>query len=359
MKNTKMAIVVGMALVIFLAGCNAANQGKIKVGAILPLTGSSSIWGENEQKGISLALEDLKAQGIENVEVITEDSQSKDAPAVTAAQKLISLDDVDLIYTSLTGPSIAVAPVANSSGKLHLYKAATQVPINNFPENSLKTGYYNYEIDCSVFGELLAKNNYKKIAYVAAKKDFSTECKRGIANSAPSVAIDEYSYEVSNEDFMSILTKIRESEYDAIVITGYNADFLKFYSKMSQLKINTTVLCAGSEDCLSENPDLMPLGMVYFGAYIDNNFKEKLLAKYANMSILEQSIAATSYDMVRFVSEAYSVCPSRQRECLKKAIQDSKLDTAIDSEGFQGGSFLKLKVRLFEVNETKGVIELK
>ncbi|MES2216001.1 MAG: penicillin-binding protein activator [Patescibacteria group bacterium] len=94
-------------IIIFIVHQNKVvpqPQAPIKIGALLSLTGGASAWGENSQKGIALAVEEVNAKGGINgrqVEVLYEDTASDPKVSVSAFQKLISLDHVDAIIGPL------------------------------------------------------------------------------------------------------------------------------------------------------------------------------------------------------------------------------------------------------------------
>ena len=81
-----------------------ADSEPIKIGALLSLTGGASAWGENAQKGIALATEEINKNGGINgkqVEIIYEDTASDPKVAVSAFQKVTSFDRVDAIIGPL------------------------------------------------------------------------------------------------------------------------------------------------------------------------------------------------------------------------------------------------------------------
>ncbi|MDD5148332.1 MAG: ABC transporter substrate-binding protein, partial [Candidatus ainarchaeum sp.] len=51
-----------IALAILFAGCTQQGE-KIKVGAVLPFTGSSGITGESSRNGLDLALGEINSSG--------------------------------------------------------------------------------------------------------------------------------------------------------------------------------------------------------------------------------------------------------------------------------------------------------
>lgn len=86
-----------------------SNQ-TIKIGALLSLTGGASAWGENAQKGIALAVEEVNKNGGVNgrqVEIIYEDTASDPKISVSAYQKVTSFDHVDAIIGPLNQTEIA------------------------------------------------------------------------------------------------------------------------------------------------------------------------------------------------------------------------------------------------------------
>ena len=88
MKTLKFIII--LLIVTGLTSC-IRNSDKIKLGAVIPLTGKLSEMGEAEKNGMNLAIDELKKEGI-NLQLITEDSKSNPKDGVTAARKLIDID---------------------------------------------------------------------------------------------------------------------------------------------------------------------------------------------------------------------------------------------------------------------------
>jgi len=80
-----------------------------KIGVILPLTGELALFGEKVRRGIELAASDGQGE----FDLIFEDSASSPVKAVTAFQKLTSIDSVKFIIGPAgPGETLAVAPLA-------------------------------------------------------------------------------------------------------------------------------------------------------------------------------------------------------------------------------------------------------
>ena len=85
------------------------EQPKIKIGALLPLSGDAAAYGENVKQGIELALKGT------NFEVIYEDGKCEGPDAVTAIQKLINLDGVVGVIGVFVGVPHVIFIVADVS----------------------------------------------------------------------------------------------------------------------------------------------------------------------------------------------------------------------------------------------------
>lgn len=102
-----MFLVIGVAVVV-LVGWQAyqrrqENSGTIKIAALLSTSGGAAAWGENAQKAIALATEELNQKGGINgkqEEVLYKDTGSDPKQAVSTYRQATSLDHV----TAVLGP---------------------------------------------------------------------------------------------------------------------------------------------------------------------------------------------------------------------------------------------------------------
>src|SRR5437016_7617943 len=78
-----------------------AQGAKVKIGFINSITGPEAPIGENLSNGVTLALEDLKKQGID-VDLVKEDDTGKPEKAMAAFEKLSTRDDVAGIVGAYT-----------------------------------------------------------------------------------------------------------------------------------------------------------------------------------------------------------------------------------------------------------------
>lgn len=113
-------IVIAVALFFFRGRWSPQNNESIKIGAMLVLSGDGAAWGENARKSIDLAVQEVNEVGGINgrkIAIIYEDTEGDAKKAVSAYQKLFSLDHVDAIIGPLFQTEVgAVAPLIAKEG---------------------------------------------------------------------------------------------------------------------------------------------------------------------------------------------------------------------------------------------------
>ena len=100
------------------ASVSAAETPKVyKFGAILAMSGGANYYGTVMSQGIKQAVEEINAKGGVNgipLEVVIEDHKSGNAQeAVSAMNRLITINKVKIVMTSFTAPTQAIAPLAD------------------------------------------------------------------------------------------------------------------------------------------------------------------------------------------------------------------------------------------------------
>jgi ABC-type branched-chain amino acid transport systems, periplasmic component len=130
----KPTIVGAVAAVAILAGCStapAADAGApatLEVGGMFSMTGSLASYGEQQSRGIELAFEEINAAGGAagtELKLNIEDIKSEPATAVTALNKLASVDKVPFTFISTSSVIAASAPVGDRAGVVMMNAGAT------------------------------------------------------------------------------------------------------------------------------------------------------------------------------------------------------------------------------------------
>lgn len=103
----------------------------IRIGAVLPLTGSLAPYGQWAQNGLELARDELnRTRGTsgQRIAILIEDSISSPKDAVSAFRKLITVDRVPVVIGFIgSSEALACAPIANAT-KTVLFSSGAASP---------------------------------------------------------------------------------------------------------------------------------------------------------------------------------------------------------------------------------------
>lgn len=118
-------VIAGIIAAVGLTLCNTVlcpdnkySNEKLKIGLVFPLSGNLGYVGQMEADGIRLAVDDYNAKSARKIELVIEDSQGKPDIGVTAAKKLINVDKVDVMMSSLSSVTLALLPTVKESNTI-------------------------------------------------------------------------------------------------------------------------------------------------------------------------------------------------------------------------------------------------
>ncbi len=214
--------VITLLLVLFIAGCSKYDKETIKVGRILPLTGPAASYGQSEQKGTALALDEINTKGgIDNkkLEIIFEDDKCDVKEGVNAMKKLVEVDKVPAVLgATCSGVTLAISPIANEKQVLLLSPLSSLAEITN-------AGPFVFRVMPSdafqsrILAEWVYSEGYTKIAMLSINnawgKGVSDEFQKYYSQLGGVITITEMCKE-GDRDFRIQLGKIKESKPTAI-----------------------------------------------------------------------------------------------------------------------------------------------
>lgn len=227
-NNAKVLSVIGVLLVALFTVTNCGRtDDAISIGAALPMTGSTSYYGEDSKRGIDMALDEINSAGGvrgRQLKVIYEDTQGSGNQAINAVRKLISADNVPAIIGCGTSTeTMAVAPVVEQNKRVLVSPVSSAASISragNFVFRSVPSDGLQARDLAGWIREL----NYQRIALlfvnqtwgVGLKDDFVREfqSRGGEVLTAESTDLDE-------KDFRTQLTSMKAKNPEAYVAIIY------------------------------------------------------------------------------------------------------------------------------------------
>jgi branched-chain amino acid transport system substrate-binding protein len=221
MKLFKTLIVILCGITMFTA--SAPAQDKIKIGAILAVTGPASNLGAPEARTLEMLVEDINAKGGiagKKIELIVKDSGGSPEKAVSFAKQLIEEDKVfAIIGPSTSGETMAIKNIAEEGKTILLSCAAAEVIVNPLAKYVFKTAPKDSYAAQKIF-EQMKKMKIAKIGVLSSNTGFGKAGKEQLEKLAPEngieIAISEV-YDKSATDLTAEVTKLKAKNVQAIV----------------------------------------------------------------------------------------------------------------------------------------------
>ncbi|MFZ5871433.1 MAG: ABC transporter substrate-binding protein [Actinomycetota bacterium] len=206
-------------------GGGGSQEGPIKIGAVLDITGAGASLGVPERQTLEMLAEQVNADGGidgREIELIIEDNQSTEDAAARAATKLIQTDQVDILLgASRTGPSLAMRPIAEQA-QIPMISLAANIKIIEGSEWVFKTAQNDRVVIERIVEDMAAKG-YQRIAlardasgYGEGVAELFTEL--GEPEGIEVVTVESFAPDAT--DFTAQMVNIRNTQPDAVVIWG-------------------------------------------------------------------------------------------------------------------------------------------
>lgn len=206
-------------------GVGGSQEGPIKIGAVLDITGAGASLGVPERQTLEMLAEQVNVDGGidgREIELIIEDNQSTEDAAARAATKLIQTDQVDILLgASRTGPSLAMRPIAEQA-QIPMISLAANIKIIEGSEWVFKTAQNDRVVIERIVEDMAAKG-YQRIAlardasgYGEGVAELFTEL--GEPEGIEVVTVESFAPDAT--DFTAQMVNIRNTQPDAVVIWG-------------------------------------------------------------------------------------------------------------------------------------------
>jgi len=201
-----------------------AQGAKIRIGLMLPYTGTYAQLGVAITNGFKLAVSESGGKlGGRELEYFTVDDESDPAKATDNVNKLVTRDKVDvLIGTVHSGVEMAIVKIARETGILHInpnagLDAATGALC---APNIFRTSFTNWQ-PAYPMGKVLADRGIKKVVTLTWKYGAGEEAINGFKEGftkAGGTIVKELTLPFPNVEFQSLLTEIASLKPDAVFV---------------------------------------------------------------------------------------------------------------------------------------------
>lgn len=304
---------------------NTEQEKKLKVGAILPLTGPASVWGQSLKKGMELAQEKLRNEGVE-INIIYEDSQAKAKKGISAYKKLSNVDNVDVVFSAFSRVSTPLVPLSKED-KLPLFMSVTAA--KDLPQKSPYAfrNFATHEMFATKHFSNLEKSEAEEIGVIYINDEYGQSVFSAIKKSAKEKNIDiaeSESFKPKSTDVRAQLTNIKAAEPDVIIaVVGTPIEILNIVETKKELNIESNIYEASQILSLRptrvENKEVVEgvrtLATPFALKEIGNNFRQKFKKEYEEDPIFP---AAYSYDIVNLIGKVTEGKKIKGQEFIQK-----------------------------------------
>lgn len=322
------------ASVLALAGAAGSAQAldEVRIGAILPMTGGAASYGQWMQQGMNIGVDEINADwgGDPKLTVIYEDCKTNPKDAVQAMNKVVSVDKVQAVMTTLTGITKALAPIATQD-KMILTTSATLPGLTGESEYLFRNST-NLGSEVSRLVEF-ASAHYKTAAVLAVNLEWAQYGKnafvKGFEDAGGKIVSDQ-SFPPGSTDLRAQLTKIKSAKPDALMVLAYSSTGIAL-KQARELGIDAQFI--GTLDF--ELPDVLEIakdaanGSIYTKAAFepDNPGNERTrhyVAEYKRRyGEVPEVYSATMYDMLLMLADALKACDG-ETDCTREKLLSVK-----------------------------------
>ena len=306
-----------LAAFCFAAAAPATAQSapKLKVGLMLPATGTFASLGTAIENGFKLLVAENggKLAGRE-VEFVKIDDESDPSKATDNVNKLIKRDNVDvLVGTVHSGVAMAMAKVAKDTGTLLIVPNAGADAVTGAmcAPNIFRSSFSNWQPGFAM-GEVVAKKGLQKVVTITWKYAAGDESVRGFKEAfekGGGKVIKELSLPFPNVEFQALLTEIAAAKPDAVYTFFAGGGAVKFVKDYAAAGLKKSVplysagfLTDGTLDALGADADGLLTALHYadsLGTPRDNAFR----LSYAKTYKLQPDVyAVQGYDAAQLLA---------------------------------------------------------
>lgn len=230
-KNSKILVGIAITAVVLWGGLaayrnrEASVPGTIKIGVLYIASGDGAAWGESAKRGIDLAIEEFRAGSREmEVEVVYEDTGGEAKRAVSAYQKLVNVDQADVILGPLFQTEVAVVAPLVVQGTIPVI-APSYAPIKNRPDprNPLLI-WMDATVEAQRMAEYVYTQGIRRIGILGTKDPWENEVSDAFAEKLTSLGGTVVAREIIQQDSADTklpITKIVNAKPDALFLGTY------------------------------------------------------------------------------------------------------------------------------------------
>ena len=354
-------VLATFALIVGLSACDQIQglllpappsmeglSGEVSIGLVYPATGRLASVGMEMGSGFELALEEINNSQLGNTKLkfITEDDQSTVEGAVEAYNKLIGQDGVSIILGPASSSATEAAfPIAQHSGVVAISATAAARGLSAIGDFVFRTILTTDILITSGINATQAKLGYQKVGIIYDETDlFSADgaavMREALTTNNVEILTTE-TFQSGDTDFSEQLTRIKDSNPDAIFVSALPPDKPEILMQARQLGIPDSVpfiintLTAADVQAAGNAAE----GTIAFTSWVntvDTPGNQVFIQNYRTKYGIEPNIwAAQSYASIYILAKAIADAQSADPNAIRDALANiTDFDTILGKFSF-------------------------
>ncbi len=331
------------AVALALAASPALAQDKVKVGFMLPYTGTFAALGNAITNGFKLAIEEQGGRlGGREIEYVTVDDESDPAKAPENVNKLIKRDRVDVVVGTVhSGVAMAMAKAAKDNNALLLIPNAGQDEITGpmCAPNIIRTSFTNSAPGVAM-GKVAAERGHKTAVTITWKYAAGDQSVTGFKQSfekGGGKVVKELTLPFPTVEFQPLLTEIASLKPDAVYTFFAGGGAVKFVKDYDAAGLRKSIplygagfLTDGTLPAQGASAEGL-LTTLHYADELDNPKNNAFRAAYrkAYNNVEPDVYAMQGYDTGQLLAAGTKAVGGdmSKRDALIKAMQTAKIDS--------------------------------
>jgi branched-chain amino acid transport system substrate-binding protein len=360
-------MIVSFLFLLIGVGSVSAEE-TFKVGILCPITGTQAVMSEDLMTGFKLAQEEINAAGGilgKPVKLIIEDTETRPAPGMDAARKLIEVDKVKIISGGFSsGVALPIAKYCQQNKILAVFQPPTSPLFRNVGSYIFLTNVLDNYKGKVIADFAVADSGKKKFATMfmnnAFGKALMDETLKNLKKQGAEI-VTNVVYELNKVDYKAELQRLFSKKPEAIIATFYAKEGLiiaKQAYEMGMLDVNQVPwyvpeMTSSFASAVKKIPQVVEgikgLNPLQPGGLYMEKFKKKMGREPIT------AYAAMNYDALIMIAMAAnfanSTDPTVIRDTLRKIDdwyqgQSTGGDKRFDKDGMQGfGQYSKVIIK--------------
>jgi len=339
----KITFTLGIGAVALAAAMAAhAQQAPVKVGLMLPATGTYAALGDMIEKGFKLLVDEQGGKlGGRAIEYVKVDDESDPSKATDNVNKLIKRDNVDVIIGTVhSGVAVGMAKAAKESNTLLIIPNAGADVITGplCAKNIFRSSFSNWQPGYAT-GVVAAKKGYKTAMTITWNYGAGADTVKGFREAfekGGGKVLKDLNLPFPNVEFQALLTQIAAEKPDVVYAFFAGGGAVKFVKDWAAAGLKSTVPLMGSgfltDGTLAAQGDAAQ-GLVtalHYGDDIDtprnSDFRNKFAVAYkTNPDVY----ALQGYDAAQMLAAGLNAVKGdmSKKDALYAAIEKAKIDS--------------------------------